>query len=219
MLITSPRHASSTSARSVSVRTLLLAVRKRLWYRREMRIYSCHGKKILDLPRPRLFRRNCFEDLRRYEACDRWQLPIEEYRLESYRRIKLGYHLYTLVLDGRLAFYGWLAEREHRHEDPLLGQVWFPPADSSVIFDCYTHPVVRGQGLYYHALCQMLHDALDHCQAEQVCIGSLADNVASRHVIEKIGFRYNGSMIKKGRFFMLRRYALAADAQFRAALL
>jgi RimJ/RimL family protein N-acetyltransferase len=88
-----------------------------------------------------------------------------------------------------------------------------------VIFDCYTHPVMRGQGLYYQSLCQMLHDALDHCRAAQVCIGSLADNLASRHVIEKIGFRYLGSMIKKGRLGMLQRYSLAVDSQFRAALM
>lgn len=217
--MTSQNPESPTAERSLGMRTVLQAVRNRLWYRREMCIYSCHAKNIPDLPQPQLFRRNCYEDLRYYEPSDRWQMRIEEYRVESYKRLKLGYHLYTLVQDGTLAFYGWLAERQQRHEDPLLGQVWFPPFDSSVIFDCYTHQAMRGQGLYYQALCQMLHDALDRCRAEQVCIGSLADNLASRHVIEKIGFRYIGSMIKKGRLGMLRRYTLAVDSQFRAALM
>jgi RimJ/RimL family protein N-acetyltransferase len=217
--MTSPNSEVATETRSLSLRRVLQAVRNRLWYRREMCLYSCHAKNIVDLPKPQVFRRNCYEDLRHYAQCDPWQMTIEQYRVESYKRLKLGYHLYTIVQDGKLAFYGWLAERQQRHEDPLLGQVWFPPADASVIFDCYTHPAMRGQGLYHEALCQMLHDALTQGRAEQVCIGSLADNLASRHVIEKIGFRYIGSMIKEGRLFTLRRYAVAVDSQFHTALL
>lgn len=197
----------------------LTACRNRLWYRREMCYYSCESKNISDLPRPQLFRRNCFEDLRYYEVCDRWQLPLEEYRLESYKRLRRGNHLYTLVFDGQLAFYGWLADREPRRDEPLFGQVFFPPTDASVIYDCYTHPAARGRGLYFQALCQMLHDAREESQAEQVCIGTLADNNGSRRVIEKLPFRYIGSMIKKRRLFMFQRYAVATDSRFRTAFL
>lgn len=204
---------------ALRVGPLFVACRKRLWYRREMRYYSCDSKTITDIPRPQIFRRNCFEDLRAYEVCDRWQMPPDDFRLESYKRLKRGSDLYTLVLDGKLAYYGWLAGRESRREEPLFGQVFFPPADASLIYDCYTHPAVRKQGLYYTALCQMLHDARDIAHAEQVCIGSLADNQMSRRVIEKLPFRYIGSMIKKRRLFKLERYAVAIDSRFRTAFL
>jgi RimJ/RimL family protein N-acetyltransferase len=173
----------------------------------------------MDLPRPQLLRRNCFEDLRHYEVCDPWQMSPEEYRRESQKRLKRGHHLYTLVLDGRLAYYGWLADREPSRDEPLFGQAFLPPPDASVIFDCYTHPAVRGRGLYYQALCQMLHDAHELSHAQQVCIGTLAENQASRRVIEKIAFRYIGSMVKKRRLFKFERYAIASDSRFRTAFL
>lgn len=143
----------------------------------------------------------------------------EEYWRESCKRLKRGDHLYTLMLDGRLAYYGWLADRESRREEPLFGQVFLPPSDASIIFDCYTHPAARGRGLYYQALCQMLHDARELSHAEQVCIGTLAENQASRRVIEKIAFQYIGSMVNKRRLFKFERYAIASDSRFQTAYL
>jgi GNAT superfamily N-acetyltransferase len=204
---------------ALRIRPFVAAWGNRFWYRREICYYTCDGKQIMDLPRPQMFRRNSYEDLRHYQACDPWQMPPEGYRLESYKRLRRGDHLYTLVLDGQLAFYGWLADRESRREEPLFGQVFFPPSDASVIFDCYTHPALRGRGLYYQALCQMLHDAREVARAEQVCIGTLADNQLSRRVIEKLPFRYIGSMIKKRRLFKLQRYAVATDSRFQTAFL
>jgi RimJ/RimL family protein N-acetyltransferase len=209
----------SLLGRALRVGPLFVACRKRLWYRREMRYYACDNKNIMDLPRPQLFRRNCFEDLRAYELSDRWQMPPEDYRQESYKRLKRGSDLYTLVIDGTLAYYGWLADRESRREEPLFGQVFFLPTNTSLIYDCYTHPAARKQGLYFQALCQMLHDARERYQAEQVCIGSLADNSASRHVIEKLPFRYIGSMIKKRRLLKFQRDAVAIDSRFRTTFL
>lgn len=190
----------------------------RLWYRREMCFYCCQST-VLDLPRPQLFRRNCYEDLRYYEAYDPSQMTIEEYRRESCRRLNRGIHLYTLAHNGVLLYYGWLANRQPRKEEPLMGQVFFPPTDSSVIFDCHTHPTVRNRGLHYQALCQMLHDAREIFKTEQVCIGSLSDNLISRRVIEKIDFRYIGSMIKTRRLFKSQRYAIAVDSRFRTAFM
>ena len=205
--------------RALKVGPLVQACRNRLWYRREMCYYSCDSTHIMDLPRPRLLRRNYYEDLRHYEACDPWQMSPEEYRRESCKRLKRGDHLYTLMLDGRLAYYGWLADRKSRRAEPLFGQVFLPPSDASVIFDCYTHPAARGRGLYYQALCQMLHDARELSHAEQVCIGTLAENQASRRVIEKIAFQYIGSMVNKRRLFKFERYAIASDSRFQTAYL
>lgn len=214
-------HQSEPSGlqRALMASPLFLALRQRFWYRREMCYYSCDSKHIMDLPRPRSFRRDCPEDLRYYEACDPWQMSPQEYRRESAKRLRHGNHLYTLVFDGRLAYYGWLADRAPSRAEPLFGQVFLPPADAAVIFDCYTHPAVRGRGLYYQALCQMLHDAHEVSHAEQVCIGTLADNHVSRRVIEKIAFRYIGSMVKKRRLFKAQRYAVASDSRFRTAFL
>lgn len=209
----------SWTRRAPSPSWLIQAIQKRLWYRLELRFYLCRITHAMNLAHPPLLRRDCFEDLRHYERFERDQLSTEEHRRESARRRSLGYHLYTLADQGRLLYYGWLVDRQERSEDPLLGQVFFPPSDSSILFDCFVHPLARGHGLYYRALCQMLHDARDLAGAAQACMGAFADNLASRHVIEKAGFRYIGSMIKERRLWLSQRYTVSAAPEFRTGLL
>lgn len=202
-----------------SSRALLQAIRNRLWSRVELCFYSYRAGEEMHLPQPRLLRRDRVEDLQYYERTDADQMQPDAYRAESERRIAQGYHLYTRVQDGRLVCYGWLVDRQDRSEDPMMGQVFFPPTDAAVIFDCYVHPLARGRGLYAQALYQMLHDAREMAKAGQVCIGAFADNVISRSVIDKIGFRYMGSLIKERRLWITKRYAIAAVPEFRTALL
>jgi RimJ/RimL family protein N-acetyltransferase len=195
------------------------AIRARCWYHLELCFYACDEKNILTLPRHQFLRRDCFDDLHYYARDEREQMSPETFRRESTKRQALGYHLYTIVQDGRMVFYAWLVDRQARSEDPMLGQVFFPPTDASIIFDCFTRPADRGKGIYYRALCQMLHDARDIAQARQVCMGVFADNPASCHVIEKVGFRYIGSMIKHRRLFKTHRYPVAVNHKFKTALL
>jgi RimJ/RimL family protein N-acetyltransferase len=195
------------------------AIRRRLWYRMEVCFYSYPLEKVRLLPHPKMFRRDCFEDLEHYQPIETDRMPVDEYWQESRKRRAQGNHLYTLIKNETLIYYSWLVDRQERSEDPLLGQVFLPPVDASIIFDSYTHPTARGQGLHYQALCQMLHDAQDIARAGQVCICAFADNAASRHVIEKIGFRYIGSMIKDRRLFVQQRYAIAVEPAFRTALM
>ena len=198
---------------------LLQAIRNRLWSRVELCFYSYRAGEEMHLPHPRLLRRDRVEDLQYYERTDSDQMQPDAYRAESKRRRAQGYHLYTLVQDGRLVCYGWLVDRQDRSEDPMMGQVFFPPKDAAVVFDCYVHPLARGRGLYEQALYQMLHDAFEIAKAGQVCIGAFADNAISRYVIDKIGFRYMGSLIKERRLWITKRYATAIVPEFRTALL
>jgi hypothetical protein len=209
----------SRLSRLFTARGAAEAIRNRYWYHHDLCFYVCDEKNIMALPRHQFLQRDCFEDLQYYERCERTQMLPEVYRHESMRRREWGWHLYTLVQNGRLVYHGWLVDRQARSEDLLLGQVFFPPTDASVIFDCFTHPAERLKGIYYRALCQMLHDARGIAQARQVCMAAYADNAVSSHVIQKIGFRYIGSMIKQRRLFMTQRYAVVAEHKFRTALL
>jgi RimJ/RimL family protein N-acetyltransferase len=209
----------SRLSRLLTIHGATQAIRNRCWYHLDLCFYACSEKDILALPKHQLLRRDCFDDLQYYERCEPKQMLPEVYRRESMRRRELGYHLYTLVQDGRMVFHGWLVDRQARSEDPILGQVFFPPTDASVIFDCFTHPVERWKGVYSRSLCEMLHDAREIAQARQVCMAAFASNPVSCHVIEKLGFHYLGSMIKQRRLFMTQRYAVAAEHQFQTALL
>src|SRR5262245_31367233 len=198
---------------------LLQAARKRFWYTSEKRVYDFPVDQIHRLPHPRLLRRNRFEDLALYERTGSSQLPADAYRDNARARRERGEHLYTLVEGDRLLHYAWLAPLHLEERDTARGQSPFGPAGAGGPFDSYTHPLARGRGLFFKALCQLLHD-VPATRARQALIYVYADNGPSRHVIEKVGFRYVGSMVSEARLSTHRRYAVSAGAgAFTTALL
>ena len=193
--------------------------RKRVWYRCEKRIYVYEADRILDLPNLKRLRRDRLEDLRYYEQTASWQQSPDAYRTTAHERLAEGEHLYTLVEGNRLLHYAWLQACHTKGEDTAVGQAFFPPPDSSALYDHYTHPSARGQGLFFQALCQLLHDVLALAKTKQAYIYVYGDNKPSRHVIEKIGFHYVGSLIEDRRLFTARRYAVSAGGPFKTALI
>ena len=197
---------------------LLQAARKRLWYRSEKRVYVYPVDRIDRLPRPQLLRVDHFEDLEYYERTGSSQLAPDAYREVARARLEQGEHLYTLVEGDRLLHYAWLVPHHVRETDTVLGQVFFAPAGSAALFDFHTHPRARGRGLFFKAICQLLHD-VPATRARQAFIHVYADNGPSRHVIEKVGFHYVGSMINEARLHRQRRYAVSGGGEFHTALL
>jgi RimJ/RimL family protein N-acetyltransferase len=195
------------------------AVRRGLWHRRELRVYVYPGDAIDLLPRPALMRRDCPEDLEYYAPTDASQLQRGAYRQVAERRMAIGHHLYTRVEGRLLVHYGWLIDRQERGEDLELRQVFFPPPESAALYDYYTHPSARGRGLYFSSLCQVLHDARDLAHARQAYIYIHRENVRSRHVAEKVGFTYVGSLVATQRLFRRQRRPRGASEGFKAGLL
>jgi len=200
-------------------RVLWRAARKRVWYRCEKRIYLYQADRILTLPNPNRLRRDQVDDLRYYERTVSWQLAPDAYRAAARMRLAKGEHLYTLVENNCLLHYAWLQPSHTRGEDAAVGQAFLPPPESSSLYDHYTHPSARGRGLYLQALYQLLHDVLTLAKTKQAYIYVYADNWPSRHVIEKIGFTYVGSLIQDRRLFANRRLAVSAGGEFKTALL
>ena len=195
------------------------AVKNRLWYTRELRIYCYPLDETPALPLPKIFRRDCLDDLQYYERSSKEQYPPEVYRTLAVERTAQGFHLYTFVEGGRLLHYAWLIERQTRGEDGWVNQVYFPPPETAVLFDHFTHPLARGRGLYFHALCRLLHDARQIEGARQAYVTVFACNGASQHVIEKTGFQHVGSLFKERRLWRSTRYAVSAGGAFPTALL
>jgi RimJ/RimL family protein N-acetyltransferase len=192
---------------------------KRVWYRCEKRIYVYEADRIPSLPNPRRLRRDHPDDLQYYERTASWQLSPEAYRAAARERLARGEHLYTLVEQGRLLHYAWLQPRHTRGEDQAVGQAFFPPPESSALYDHYTHPSARGRGLFYQALCQLLHDVPILAKTKRAYIYVYADNGPSRHVIEKIGFAHVGSLVQDRRLLSVRQYPVSAGGDFKTALL
>jgi RimJ/RimL family protein N-acetyltransferase len=198
---------------------LIRAAQRRFWYRREKRIYRFPTDLIAALPNARLLRRDRLEDLDCYERTGSWQMTTAAYREAARTRLKHGQHFYSLVEGGRLLHYAWLKPRHDEEKDLAVGQVFFPPPGSAALCDHYTHPLARGRGLYREAIHQLLHDAREVERADHVYIYVFADNHPSRRVIEKVGFRYVGSMIQEGRLRAVRRWSVSAGGEFSTALL
>jgi RimJ/RimL family protein N-acetyltransferase len=219
-----PQSAPSSSASPLSFPYHLFvflagAMKRRVWYRRELRVYGYPLDGSPPLPRPAIFERNRFDDLEYYERTDKYQPTPEAYRKMALERKTQGFHLYTFVQERRLLHYGWLIERQTRGEDDWVQQAYFPPPDTSVLFDHFTHPSARGTGLYFQALCRLLHDARDLAGARQAYVTVFGSNAPSRHVIEKVGFHHEGSLYKERKLFWSTRYSIGAHDEFRTALL
>jgi RimJ/RimL family protein N-acetyltransferase len=212
----SPSYAVS---KSPLLPRLVQAAKNRLWYRRELRVYRYPLDDIPPLPAPTIFRRNCLDDLQFYERSSKEQQTPEAYRTTAVARRAEGFHLYTFVEGGRLLHYAWLIERQTRGEDGWVDQVYFPPPDTAVLFDHFTHPLARGRGFYYQALCRLLHDARDVAGARQAYVTVFGCNDPSRHVIEKVGFQHEGSLFKERRLLWSRRYAVSTGGTFPTSLL
>jgi RimJ/RimL family protein N-acetyltransferase len=192
------------------------AVGRQLWHRAELRIYCCPGATIDALPRPGRLRRDCPGDLKHYQRTDADQLSPDRYRAVAERRLEAGHHLFTLIENDLLIHYGWLADRQERAEDVVVGQVFFPLPESACLYDFYTHPSARNRGLYYQSLCQVLHDVRDRATAGRAYIYIYQHNRVSTHVALKAGFEYVGSLLKTRYFFVNRRVGVAASAGFRS---
>ncbi len=130
-----------------------------------------------------------------------------------------GFHLYTYVEGGRLLHYGWLIERQTRGEDGWVDQVYFPPPDTAVLFDHFTHPLARGRGLYLQAICRLLHDARGSRRRPPGLCHVFGSNGPSRHVIEKVGFQHAEGSLFKERRLVWSRPCVSAGGPFPTALL
>jgi RimJ/RimL family protein N-acetyltransferase len=105
-----------------------------------------------------------------------------------------------------------LLDRQERSELTEVGQTLYLPPNSAVLFDFHTRHDARRQGLFTASLRRMLGDAARIPETEQIWICVLADNAASRRVIEAAGFRYRFSFFSVTRFGRTRRWTDAPAA-------
>ncbi len=192
-------------------RTILKNTRRKLYEHRECRIYSFDARKAASLENPNLMRRDSVSDLLQYAPNEGWQPTVSQFHQSCLERFGNAVHSYTRVEDNTLVHSGWLIERQEISRVFEVEQEFQLPANSAVLFDYYTHPQARGRGLYYQSLLQGLHDAAQIPETKQVFIGVLADNAPSRHVIEKVGFIYRGSLFKETKFGKVRKWQVWND--------
>ncbi len=182
-----------------ALRSLGRLAKRRIWSSTEMRFYRIEAAQV-EPSAANIARRDNLHDLLCYEPADQSERSKQSFLSDVMTRIESGIHSYTVVRDNRLVHYGWLTERS---KQSFITEVQHPypyPPNSAVLWDFYTHPACRGQGLYSQSLKQILSDAAAHPGTDFIYIAVLADNVASRRAIEKAGYTYYESIVRKVRF-------------------
>jgi hypothetical protein len=198
---------------------LLRVAAKQIWYRSEKRVYVYPVEAIARIPHPVAMQRDRFEDLRYYQRTATSQLSPDEYRQAARARLDRGEHLYTLVEEETLLHYAWMVPFTRPEVDHAIGHVFYPAPESAYLYDHCTHPFGRRRGRFFKAMCQILHDVPLLTSAKQAYIYVYADNDKSRRVIEKVGFRYIGSMVMECRLGAVKRYPLSVGGELRTDLL
>jgi CelD/BcsL family acetyltransferase involved in cellulose biosynthesis/RimJ/RimL family protein N-acetyltransferase len=166
---------------------------------REFRLYR--GNRIVaeGLTRDVRVMRNSLLDLLYFEPGEAWQ-NREEFLARSLARLESGESVYTVRIGKRLAHYGWMVRNQTTSYMTEVHQSVNLPSGSVVLYDFYTHPDFRGQGLYRAAIRTMLCEAFTDCTTQHCYISVLANNASSRHVIDDMHFQYQGSFYWKHRF-------------------
>ena len=140
-------------------------------------------------------RRDTIADLLRFQEQAETPSRQEFYRT-ALARLEQGHHCYTVVEQGRLVHWGWLAEGQDRGFLEEVHQPFTYPSGSVALYDFYTDPAFRGRGLYTASIGQMLNDA-SAAGHQRAWIFVTADNRASRSVVEKARLAYVLSLFER----------------------
>lgn len=168
--------------------------RARRWWgeTREFRAYRMDRAAFEAAPPDPRIHRNDLTHLLAFTPSERWHRR-RDFLGAAMARLEEGQAAYTACTDGRLAHFGWLALRQTQARLTEVDCVLPLPPGSATLYDFYTHPADRGQGLYRASLRRMLSDAFSDPETEHAWIFVLADNTASRRAIESAGFRHVGT--------------------------
>jgi RimJ/RimL family protein N-acetyltransferase len=172
----------------------------------DYRVYRYELNASSELESPIRFKKNSFEDLEKFVPTERWhdrQQMLADWRT----RLQGGWYVYTYCNDTTLLHYGWIRPQIRLYLLYEVGQKFSFPAASAGLWDFYTHPAARGRGFYQQNLKTMLYDLGNNNTHRYAYIGVVANNRPSRHVIEKVGFEYRGSVIRQRVFGRTRSWS------------
>jgi CelD/BcsL family acetyltransferase involved in cellulose biosynthesis/RimJ/RimL family protein N-acetyltransferase len=204
-------------AARIRLRDIPAMLRRRLGlalrYSRELRIYEFDVVRALTLSHPGLMNRDRLQDLLAYRPVLASEATVQAFLRDCLTRLEEGQHIYTHVQGQALAHYGWMIDRQERSHMLEVGQLMLLPADSAVLYGFYSSLAARNRGLYQAALRQMLVDAARIPGTRHIWISVLADNGASRHTIEKVGFTYRFSFFERKTLGRVQRWT-NAPAEF-----
>lgn len=130
---------------------------------------------------------NEWGDLSLFEQTERW-LSKEQFLEEAERRNKEGMRFYSVIRCGKLVYYSWVVPNQSSARFPAVDQSFEFPDGADVIFNAYTHPEARGQGIHKQVLMRQLYDSSQQQGTSSVFIAIDPKNLPARLAVEAAGF-------------------------------
>lgn len=200
--------------RALGPMATIAKLRTRLWSRRELRVYRGDRALAARLDLDPRVERNRVSDLERFEPTEPWQ-SRRRFLEEAKARLARGEFVFTIRIGETLAHHGWMVQAQRWSYSTEVDQSIPLPRGGVALYDYYTHVRYRRRGLYRATLGHMMRRAFDDQDVSWAYISTLADNHPSRHVIESLGFSYQGSLFWQRQLFRVRRWS---DARLGARL-
>lgn len=147
---------------------------------------------------------NAAADLQLFEQTERW-LSRASFAAEAQRRLADGLRVYTAVQGQRLVHYAWLVPLQAKAWFPYVGQEYPFPPGTAVMFNDYTHPAARGQGLHQRSMRRRIWDSLQSPEIEWVYVATESHNRASRKVATRAGLRCVDVLYERSRLGKVKR--------------
>lgn len=127
-----------------------------------------------------------YADLLAFTESNPWATR-QDLLLEALKRFSAGEKLYSIIKKGILVHYGWMTNGGEEHRFAEVDMTFNSPPGSIILYDFYTEPQFRRQGLYQRSMKQMILDACE-MGAKEIYISIRPDDLVSRRMIEKAGF-------------------------------
>lgn len=175
-----------------------LKVRTRFWSTSETRFYRIAAGSLTSAAGDQSFDRDSIADLLLYES-DRQTPSRQRVLSRAMAAIEAGAHLFTCVQDGRLSHYGWLLPRPERSLTADLHGEFDYPSKSALLFDLCSHPASDATRLHASCLRRMIAEASADPDVQFVYVRVPAEDRVLQRVVEKTGFEYRGSVLRKVR--------------------
>lgn len=181
------------SARRLRPVSLASMLRPRLSDETELRVYRLERSDLSGLaPQNYAMGLNRLQDLLDFAPSEPWH-DKGAFLSSAVARLEEGEHLYTYVENDVLLHCGWMVRRQCSGPFSGMDDAFTYPDRSTVLYDFYTHPSACGRGLDQASLSQMLGDLAVDKTVDYVYISVLGNHRSLRHVIETLGFHYQGS--------------------------
>jgi CelD/BcsL family acetyltransferase involved in cellulose biosynthesis len=155
-------------------------------------IFSVRADTAARISGERKLNRDCLEDLLT-EAADALLEPRDGFLRDALKRIESGQHPYTAVIDGRLAFCGWLIETPKPEKGPTVRDHSRGPLTFAVIGDFTMARSVESVVFLEEAMVQMVHDAALVPCVEQILVSIPHNSRLWLEVVERINLKYADS--------------------------